>query len=293
MARNRDIEKAFEQDVERLLRGEEPSGAPSDARYEDTLLFARRLLALRDEPDDEFATRLRTRLLVEMAEQDRDASAREGNWFVRLFSQPSLRLAVVSTFVVLAAVGLVWRAGYFSPMTEQAGDALPSEALDEGGAPSPMLEEAEPEMARVADEEAEEEAPTAPSEEKPSPVYVGAHGMPTYAFGDIVNITLVFENTGSDGITLVPFPPAVTVRNMESGEAVHTFPAGASSLLLSSMESTTYDVMWDQTTDQGVQAPAGRYVVDVHEIRAEIENEVPMPAAGTWEIVTFEILQPE
>jgi len=293
MALNRDIEKAFEQDVERLLRGEAPSGASSDAQYEDTLLFARRLLALRDEPDDAFATRLRTRLMVEMAEQDRDASQREGNWFMRLFSQPSLRLVVVSTFVILAAVGLVWRAGYFSPMTEQAGDALPSAALDEGGEPAPMLEEAGPEMARVAEDEAEEEAPMAPSAEKSSPVYVGAHGMPTYAYGDVVNITLVFENTGSDGVTLVPFPPAVTVRSMESGEAVRTFPEGASSLLLSSMESTTYNVEWDQTTDLGVQAPAGRYVIDVHEVRAEIENEVPMPAAGTWEIVTFEILPPE
>ena len=86
MARNRDMEKAFEQDVERLLRGEEPSGAYPDEAYEDTLQFARRLVSLREEPDSEFTSRLRARLLVEMAEQDRDTSQCEGNWSVRMCS---------------------------------------------------------------------------------------------------------------------------------------------------------------------------------------------------------------
>ena len=293
MTRNRDVERAFEQDVERLLRGEEPSGTSLDAQYEDTLQFARRLLSLRDEPNREFADRLRGRLMVEMAQQDMDSVEREGSWFVRLFSKPSIRLAVVSGFVILAAVGLVWRAGYLSPMTEQMGGDLPSEALDEGGAPAPTLEGAGPEMARIADEEAEEEAPMAPSAEKASPVQVGAHVLPSNSYGENVQLALVFKNTGPEGITLVPFPPAVTIRNLDSGEEVWTLPAGESSLMLSSMESTTYEVIWDQETARGVQVPAGRYVVDVYEVRAETADKAAMPAAGTWEIVTFEILPPE
>jgi len=293
MTRNRDVERAFEQDVERLLRGEEPSGTSLDAQYEDTLQFARRLLSLRDEPNREFADRLRGRLMVEMAQQDMDSVEREGSWFVRLFSKPSLRLAVVSGFVILAAVGLVWRAGYLSPMTEQMGGDLPSEVMDEGGSPAPTLEEAGPEMVRIADEEAEEEAPMAPSAEMASPVQVGAHVVPSNSYGEDVQITLVFENAGPEGITLFPFPPAVTVRNVDSGEAVWTLPAGESSLMLSSMESTTYNVLWDQETDRGVQVPAGRYVVDIREVQAETENKAPVPAAGTLEIVVFEILPPK
>jgi hypothetical protein len=292
MALNRDIEKAFEQDVERLLRGEAPSGASSDAQYEDTLLFARRLLALRDEPDDAFATRLRTRLMVEMAEQDRDASQREGNWFMRLFSQPSLRLAVVSTFVILAAVGLVWRAGYFSPMTEQAGDALPSAALDEGGEPAPMLEEAGPEMARVAEDEAEEEAPMAPSAEKTSPVQIGVRNAPVYAFGEMVDITLLFENTGPEGVTLAPFPPAIDIRSIETGEVVKSLPKGQSSLALSSMESTVYQLQWNQQTTAGTQATAGRYAIDVHTLQAVLEKGDRVQPAGAWDVAWFEILPP-
>jgi hypothetical protein len=292
MARDRDIERAFERDVECLLSGEEPSGAPSDTGYEETLILARRLLALRDDPDEGFATRLRTRLLVQMAEQDRDAPATEGSWFERLFSRPALRLTVVSTFVILAAVGLVWRAGYFSPMAEQAGDAATSEALDEGGAPAPMLEEAGPEMARVADEEAEEEAPMAPSAEKASPVQIGARSAPVYAFGETVDITLVFENTGQEGVTLAPFPPTIDIRSIETGEVVKSLPEGQSSLALSSMESTTYQLQWNQQTTAGTQATAGRYALDVHTVQAVLEKGDSVQPAGEWDVVRFEILPP-
>jgi len=292
MARNRDMERAFEQDVERLLRGEEPSGAPFDEHYADTLQFARRLVYLREEPNDEFSARLRSRLLVEMAQQDLGASGREGNWFMRLLSRPALRLAVVSTFVILAAVGLVWRAGYFSPMSEQAGGDLPSETMDEGAAPAPMLEEAGPEMARVADEEAEEEAPMAPSAEKASSVQIGVRNAPVYAFGELVDITLLFENTGVDGVTLFPFPPAIDIRNLETGEVVKSLPEGQSSLALSSMESTTYQLQWNQQTTKGTQATAGRYALDVHPVQAVLEKGDSVRPEGAWDISSFEILPP-
>ena len=292
MARNRDIERAFERDVDRLLRGEEPSTAPADAGYEETLVLARQLVALRDDPDEGFATRLRTNLLVQMAEQDRGASKSEGTWFERLFSRPALRLAVVSTFVILAAVGLVWRAGYFSQMAEQAGDAATPEALDDGGAPAPMLEEAAPEMARVADEEAEEEALMAPTAENISPVQIGVRNAPVYAYGEPVDITLLFENTGPDGVTLTPFPPAIDIRSIETGEIIMSLPEGQSSLALSSMESTTYQLQWNQQTTAGTQATAGRYALDVRTVQAVLEKGDSVQPAGAWDVASFEILPP-
>jgi len=294
MAPNRDMERAFSQDVERLLRGEEPAGlSMDDAGYAETLRFARRLMAIREEPDPAFTARLRSHLMVNLAEEDIAVARTRESWFERLFGRPAVRLAVVSTVVVLVAVGLVWRAGYFSPMTEQAGDEGPSALMEGDGAPAPTMEEEAPEMAQATvEDEAAREAVMAPAAEESSAVLIGARGLPAYAAGEMVDITLVFENTGQDGVTLSPFPPAIDIRNIDTGEVVKSFSQGRSSLALSSMESMTYQFQWDQAMQTGEQATAGRYAIDVRTVQAELEKGENVLPAGAWDVIWFEILPP-
>ncbi len=289
MTRGDSIESRFTEDIERLLRGEQPVSV-ADGDYRATLDFAGQLMSLRQEPDPGFADRLRQDLMLRFAEQDVATSrSAQPSLLERLFGSHALRLAVVSTFVVLAAVGLVWRAGYLSPMMEQAGDALTS-TLDEGGAePSAEMEEPAPEMARVGEDDVEEEAA---SVALPSalPVSVAGHVAAANTWGQDIEISILFENEGPDGVMLSPFPPAVFVRETGTDRVVYGFDAGLSQLALSSMESTSYDIVWDQNDWSGTPVEPGRYEVDVDWTVAQPEKGAAAYAVNARGIAAFEIL---
>lgn len=289
MTRGDSIESRFTEDIERLLRGEQPVSV-ADGDYKATLDFAGQLMSLREEPEPGFADRLRQDLMVRFVEQDAAASrSAQPSLLERLLGSHALRLAVASTFIVLAAVGLVWRAGYLSPMMEQAGDAPPP-ALDGGGAePSAEMEEAAPEMARVGEEDAEEEsAAMAPA--AALPVSVAGYAAVTHTWGQDIEISILFKNDGPEGATLSPFPPAVFVREAGTDRVVYGFDSGTSQLALSSMESTTYDIVWDQKDWSGAPVEPGRYEVDVDLTEAQFEKGAAVFSMSARGIVAFEIV---
>lgn len=264
MAQRDSVERRFSEDMERLARGQEPPAR--DADYATMLDFARRLMDLGEEPSASFTSRLREDLMREMAQRDAAAEARP-SLLLRLFGGHAVRLAVVSAFVVLAAIGLVWRAGLLSPLLTPSGDAGP--ALTQEAPPeAPQEEEAEeeeaamPEMVRAADEAEDAVGAAAPS---PStlPMVVRAEAVPTVVRGETVTMSVFFENPGPEGMTVAPYPPAIHVRALNTGTVVYSFEAGASSLALSPMESARYDVTWEQLDQGGQPVPAGMYAVDV------------------------------
>jgi len=279
--------RQFSEDIEKLLHGEEPSTGNADVDYMETVQFARRLLDLGQEPDSDFALKLRRRLLTNMAAQDvpeKDSRS----WFVQLFSRPGLRLALVSTFVVIAAVGLIWRAGFLSPMaTPPAEDAAPGMLT---APPAPLAPEAGgPQMARVPDDGAKDSTMAAATSPTTTIVMEG-YVEPTAAFGQEVGITLVFRNDGAAGYFLTPFPPSVAIREAETGRIVFTFVEGTSSLELSAMESIQYDLVWDQRGSGGAQVEPGRYEVDVEMMDAQLEKGGESVPAGAGGIAAFDIL---
>jgi len=281
-------ERQFSEDIERLLKGEEPLKRLSDADYAETVLFARRLVELRQEPDEKFAGRLRRNLLTEMA--TRDAQAGEaGSWFTRLFARPGLRLAMASTFVVLAAVGLVWRAGLLSPAMPQAGEVPPA-MLTAPSAPAAPETNA-PEMARgQADAAAKLADGPATSAPTTSPVMITVYVAPTNASGDDINIALVFRNEGPDGYSLTPFPPGIIIREMATGQVVRTFSAGTSTGVISAMESLQYTVVWNQEDDSGRQVQPGRYQINAEIVEARLEKGDLTVPAGAHDLTAFDIL---
>lgn len=284
-----DDERQFSEDIERLLRGEEPLERLPDADYAETVLFARRLVELRQDPDEEFAGRLRRNLLTDMA--TRDSRAHEaGSWFTRLFARPGLRLAMVSTFVVLAAVGLVWRAGLLSPALPEAGDAAPPSMLTTPSAPAFPTTDA-PEMARAQGDAAAKAADEpGVSATYAGPVMLTVYVAPTNVSGDDINISLVFRNEGPDGYTLTPFPPGIVIREVATGRVVRTFGAGTSTTALSAMESLQYDVLWNQEDESGRQVQPGRYQIDTEFIEVRLEKGDLTVPAGAYDATTFDIL---
>ncbi|GEM_PF-3847267 len=254
-------EKRYTEDLDRLLRGEEPLEDRTDTDHAQMLQFSRRLQQLGEEPRPEFAGQLKHRLVVELAAQDAQAKFAD-SWFVRLFSWPKLRLAVVSTFIVLAAVGLVWRAGMLSPtMTDEDSQPgimmLPEDSMDRD-APPPR-------------------APDAPSAALHiGPLTIEGHAPPVVGPEEAVNITIVFSYDGPDALVLMPFPPAIHIREAETGRIVYTFEQGTSRHTLEPMSPFEYELEpWNQQDNRGVQVGFGSYAVDVaiQEITPDGESE--------------------
>ncbi|MCK9356245.1 MAG: hypothetical protein M0R22_03725 [Dehalococcoidia bacterium] len=285
-ARNSD-ERLFSDDIERLLRGEETLPSHADAEYAETLRFARKLLALREEPRPEFTATLRDRLMTGMAEQDMAARQEDTrSWFARFFGQPGLRLAMVSTFVVLAAVGLLWKAGLFSMLPAQEAASAPT-ALSGNGLTPPATSGMNAPDALLATQGEEDAAAVA---RDVAPFIVSGRVAPTNAYGDTIAISLSFQNNGPEGMMLSPFPPEVSIRDVSNGQTVYTFAAGTSQLALSSMESVTYDVSWDQKDAGGTQVLPGAYEVDVQAIESRLEKGDEAESPVTQAVTSFEVL---
>jgi len=285
-ARNSD-ERLFSEDVERLLLGEETLSSHADAEYAETLRFARKLLALREEPRPEFTATLRNRLMTGMAEQDMAAQQDDTrSWFARFFGQPGLRLAMVSTFVVLAAVGLIWKAGLFSMLPAPEAASAPTALSGSGLTPPAAPGMSAPDALLVT--QGEEDA--AAVARNAAPFTVSGRVAPTNAYGDAIVISLSFQNNGPEGMMLSPFPPEVSIRDVSNGQTVYTFAAGTSQLALSSMESVTYDVSWDQKDAGGAQVLPGAYEVDVQAIESRLEKGDEAESPVTQAVTSFEVL---
>jgi len=280
-------ERLFSEDVERLLSGEETLPSRADSDYDETLRFARRLLALREEPRPEFASTLRQRLLTGMAEQDLAASQQDTrSWFSRIFGQPGLRMAMVSTFVVIAAVGLLWRAGLLSMLPGQPAASAPAGAVSDNGMMPPAPAAGEPATLMATQGEADASA----AARSTLPLSVQGYVAPTNSYGDRVVVSLVFSNSGTEGMMLSPFPPEVSIRDVANDQLVYAFAAGSSQLALSSMESATYDISWDQKDFDGAQVLPGTYAVDVWAMQSRLEKGFAGESPVTQGVVAFEVL---
>ena len=280
--------RQFSEDIEKLLQGEEPLERRGDEDYAETVLFARRLMQLREEPDPEFAVRLRRNLLTNMAAQDAQAGTTDSR-FMRLFSRPGLRLAVVSTFIVLAAVGLVWRAGFMAPSSAPPDDSQPGMLT----APAPVMtpEAAAGAQAPRAMEDSSRDAvgavaPSAP----PSAIVVAVSTAPSASPGEDIDILVTFSNHSSDGYLVTPFPPAVAIREATTGRVVYTFAYGPSSYVLSGMELLQWEVVWNQQDSNGRQVEPGRYEVEVETMHSQLEKGEAIAWTNAYGVVWFEIL---
>lgn len=278
-------EQLFSEDIEKLLHGQEPAGLSADADYMDMLLFARRLITMREEPSASFTVRLKRRLSDDMLAQTEAARGHEP-WFVRLFSRPGLRLALVSAFMILAAVGLIWRAGFPCGSPACPEDAALPGVLSVPPAPSvPATANDGPSIPRAA-------SGIQNTVDAGNSIAVTAHTAAAIPAGESVNITIAFDNHSTVGCELAPFPPAVVIREATTGWIVRTYASGTGTYLLSAFESARYDMAWDQRDDDGALVDPGSYKIDMESIQLRQEKGEVIALAGASAAAKFDILAP-
>lgn len=277
-------ERQFAADIDRLLRGEESLSVQDDADYAEALQFAQRLMQLRDEPTEQFAGKLRNRLVVKLAEQDA-RQEKSVPWFVRLFSRPSLRLAVVSTFMVVAAVGLLWRADLLAPLSPRADEAGPGIMTTPDPSAPPETEE----RTAAPDNDMLTMEGVPPAAVPDTTLMVVGHVPPHAAYSEPMSITFEFRNEGTEPVSLAFFPPAVHIRDAATGDIVYSFAPGERSHAIRPMEVRSYRIDWDQQDLQGSQVQPGRYMIDVavaEQTVAEEKWRTEMMTVATFSIET-------
>jgi hypothetical protein len=121
MARKRDEEREFIENIERLLAGEDVAvGKEMSEEYRTAFDFARKLTESRADPSPVFKQQLKDRLLLKLTEREVEARQKVrlgsiweflGNLVPR---SPVWRTAAATLVIVLVTVGVLWRTGMFT-----------------------------------------------------------------------------------------------------------------------------------------------------------------------------------
>lgn len=121
MARERDEEREFIENIERLLAGEEVTVSEDMSEdYRTAFDFARKLTESRSDPSPVFQQQLKDRLLLQLTRRDVEARQKVKISSIWEFlanlvpRSPAWRTAAATLVVVLVTVGVLWRTGMFT-----------------------------------------------------------------------------------------------------------------------------------------------------------------------------------
>ncbi len=283
MGKQRDEERKFSENLDRLLAGKEVEpGEDMSKDYQTAVNFAQKLTEFRAEPSSEFKARLKQRLLLEWTKQD--MAAREeakGNWFReglrRLVPQsPVWRTAAATLVVVIVVAGVLWRTGMFTqvPALVTMEKVVEEEQLGVGGA----VPEAAPAARSLEAEEVLR--PMIEVEVLPSDTIVSPYGEP-------VTSEFIFINISSEAITITNFPPAIQIVGRGALGPVRSFAEGDESLELLPSETVSHFFVWDQRDNDGKQVAPGWYTLFVGEVAISKETEPKEVRVGAGQPVNI------
>jgi hypothetical protein len=239
MDKDTNKEKQFSNDIDRLIAGEQTNAKEiSDKDYEGSVQFAKKMLESRIEPSPSFTESLRNRLLQKIVKQEMETERKmeSGKSFWETVMNfiprsPAWRTVAATIAVFVIAFVVVWSLGIFSEPTNPPilGTTPPTGTIPQG------------------------------------PVEVTATtSQSTYVVGDKIHVVLLFKNTGTEALTLTPFPPEIIIAavNLKPYKTI----SGGESKTLASGETAEYSITWDQLDNEGLQVPVGDYVINMLDI---------------------------
>lgn len=98
-----------------------------------------------------------------------------------------------------------------------------------------------------------------------------------YMPSEEARIEIVFENVGSKPITIRPFPPEIRIVHYTPFRIVKSFSPGNKELKLTSGESFTYLLSWNQKDENGKRVNPGHYHLEVRNFTVESSD-------GEWRV---------
>jgi hypothetical protein len=250
MGRERDMEKKFTENLDRILAGKEVPADPSlDKELRDALDFARKMTALGAAPSPEYRARLKARLLQKLAEQEALKPVKQDSFWNIFRGHPVWQGAVAALFVIII-ISIIWRAGFFQPSI-----------------PAPPVATTTPTATTIPTTAAPTVSPTqAPAPSPATPVSVEAStDKATYQPGETVRIELSMKNVSPASLTIEKLPPILSLMQVETGQPVYTFTAGKDVRTLASNEVARFVYAWNQTDFKG-RPVTGSYYVELEDL---------------------------
>ena len=187
------------------------------------------------------------------------------------------RLSTVVTMVVVALAAVVfWGSGIFvtapgGQMTEKGPAPAMAPAPEAPGEPPSMVTlDAEPLLRLEAT--------------------LGEKNV--YWLGEGVSIDLVFTNTGSEPVSITPFPPEIQIIRSDTGERVRLIPPGDTTAEISAYGITVNTMVWNQRDDSGARIEPGRYSVIVGGVTLQKADDTEEVQAGFGPVIELTIESP-
>ena len=248
MDRERETEKKFAEYLDRILAGEEIKADPAmDEELRAALDFARKMGELGAKPSAQYQARLKASLLQKLEEQEAPQKEKRGSFWDVFRSHPAWQGAV-AVLVVIIALTIVWRAGFFQPLMTP------------------------PEQAKVP-------ATSAPTT-KATPAATTAAPVPApgtlvsieaktdkaaYQPGEDVKIELSMRNVSQKQLTVQDFPPILSLMQEDTKQPVYTFTAGEATRTLAPNEVARYTYTWKQVDFKG-NPVSGSYYIELEDL---------------------------
>jgi hypothetical protein len=276
MSKENKEEKLFNEVVDHILAGESVQTDIPDNDLRSAIEFAKKIKELRASPTEPFKTNLKARLLQELREKE--TRTENKGLFRRAFSRRIVWQLATTVAVIIIAIGITWRAGYFQPDDITNLATMPPKANDGGvieSVPGPTL------MAT-------------PGGTGTDTTVTGTFGVSriqaviqanaitdksAYLPGEAVNIKIYLTNDSPDSVEIQPFPQVMITDT--NGEAVYISGAGIGVVVIQPGETYSYEVPWDMNNNTAIP---GMYYITVANIIDDDNNIEVSNAANGFEI---------
>lgn len=258
MGSERDVERKFSEQVDRLLAGEEVKiDAAAEKESGAELDTARKIIALRPAPSSQFQTALKQRLLRKLAEQETATRSKEKeNWLWKLLPRQRAWQAAVAMLLIVVVGGIIWGRGIFKP------EVTPPLA----SAPPAQLKGAVPPAASTTPTLTKEAAPR-PASAPPVHLKIDAStDRSVYLPGQEVKIEVVLKNVTPEPFVIEQFPPILSLMQAESRQPVYTFASGKAARTLAPDETAEFVLVWNQLDDRGRYVRSGDYYLELEDL---------------------------
>ena len=274
MDSEKDKEKLFSEQIDRLLAGQE---SKTDQQIGDDLRsaldFAQKMAALRPQPSARFESILKDRLLRRLEEQEAGKAVKEKQGWFNWLRQPAWQ-AATALLVILIILGAAWAAGVFNPrepVIVSVPTTVPAATTTRPAATTSTA--TAPAATTPATTQPATVKPTATSAPTTIPgILLQAEGntnKPAYVSGEDVKIEITLRNVSSQPLSIEQFPPILSLMQAETRQPVYTFRAGTDSRTLAPNATATYAVNWNQLDFKGQPVPYGGYYLELEDLDSQ------------------------